>query len=306
MFSLCGANKDFSLNDVKPSLDFISGSVENHQGRGQSGPPEIEPVLAWTIQTAGNVSMSDPLQEASSRRIHQILNTESSYIQDGLASIHSSRFMTDPAFADAYARGVRAAGKDYMWHWRVHLGLWAASVAGRLPGEFVECGVNAGFMSSSIMQYLDWNRMEKTFYLLDTFSGIDEKYVSEAERAEGILEKNRDLLEEGFYVTDPAAVEKNFTQWKRVKIIQGSIPEILPLVPAETIAFLHVDLNCAPPEATCVEFFWNRLTPGALVLLDDYAYFGYHHQKAAMDELASKLGVSIASIPTGQGLMIKP
>ena len=32
------------------------------------------------------------------------------------------------------------------------------------------------------MEYLDWDRLGKTFYLLDTFAGIDPRYVSAVER----------------------------------------------------------------------------------------------------------------------------
>ncbi|MFO1082638.1 MAG: hypothetical protein U1E23_18685 [Reyranellaceae bacterium] len=61
----------------------------------------------------------------------------------------------DEVFKQAYARGVQAAGRDYRWQWRVHIGLWAARHAAHPPGDFVECGVNRGFLSSSIMQMLD-------------------------------------------------------------------------------------------------------------------------------------------------------
>ena len=95
-----------------------------------------------------------------------------SYSQDGITSIHNHDFMSDPAFINAYDRGVKAAGKDYGWHWRVHIGLWAARTAVTLPGDFVECGVNAGFMSSSIMCDLDWNRRGKTFSCWIHFAGL--------------------------------------------------------------------------------------------------------------------------------------
>jgi len=250
--------------------------------------------------------MTGPTSAEKARLIADILNEPSSYIQDGLASIHNNEFMGNSGFMAAYSRGVQAAGKDYGWHWRVHMGLWAASVAKNLAGDFVECGVNAGFLSSSIMQHLNWNSLDKTFYLLDTFNGIDRRYVSEAEIAEGVLTKNTELVKAGFYVTDIDSVVKNFSEWSRVKIIQGSIPETLPAVSAQQIAFLHVDLNCAPPEVAAVEYFWEQLVPGAIVLLDDYAYWGYRQQKLAMDGLAEKLGTSIASLPTGQGLIIRP
>lgn len=228
-----------------------------------------------------------------------------SYVQDGLATLHSCDFMKDPDFEAAYKRGVLAAGRDYGWHWRVHIGLWAASVASDIKGDFIECGVNAGFMSSCIMHNLDWNALDKTFYLLDTFSGIDARFVTDKEIDEGILDKNKQLKECGFYVSGIEAVQANFQEWRRVEIIQGPIPETLDKVTSEKIAFLHIDLNCAPPEVAALEHFWDRLSKGAPILLDDYAYHGYHHQKNAMDKLAKRLGVRIASLPSGQGLLIK-
>jgi hypothetical protein len=224
------------------------------------------------------------------------------YDQDNLYSLHNHEFMRDPTFVRSYNRGVMAANDDYHWHWRVHVGLWAAAGASRLEGDFVECGVNRGFLSSAIMDYLGWNDLGKTFYLMDTFAGIDERYISAAERAGGILERNRGE----FYTTNFDAVRKNFAQWNGVKIIAGAIPDTLPAVESERVAYLHLDMNCAPPEVAAFEYFWDRLVPGAFVLLDDYAYKGFESQKLAMDIAARAVNVKILSLPTGQGLLIKP
>ena len=227
------------------------------------------------------------------------------YNQDGLTSIHNHEFMNDGEFVAAYRRGVAAAGIDYQWHWRVHVGLWAAYTASRLPGDFVECGVNKGFMSSSIMHYLNWDALGKTFYLLDTFKGIDERYVTPQELEGGVLEKNKKLIESGGYVQGSEAARKNFSEWRNTLIIEGVIPETLAAVRAERVAFLHIDLNCAPPEIAALNYFWDRLVVGACVLLDDYAYQGYREQKLAMDALVASKGARIMSLPTGQGLLIK-
>ena len=228
------------------------------------------------------------------------------YDQDGLRSIHNHEFMDDSAFRKAYARGVRAAGDDYRWHWRAHVGLWAAACAAGLEGDFVECGVNRGFLSSAIMDYLNWDSLEKHFYLLDTFRGLDERFVSPADKASGALEKNIKSLASGFYAQGIEEVRANFSEWKNVSLIEGSIPETLPQVRAEKIAYLHLDMNCSEPEVAAIRFFWDRLVPGALVLLDDYAYYGYLSQKLAMDQFAQEKGIRILSLPTGQGLLVKP
>lgn len=227
------------------------------------------------------------------------------YDQDGLRSIHNHDFMREPSFCKAYERGCRAAF-DSKWHWRVHIGLWAAFTASKLAGDFVECGVDRGFLSSAIMEFLDWDSLNKTFYLLDTFEGLDLRYVSHEDRQCGAIKKYESLLESGFYVRGVESVKANFSQWKNTRIIKGSIPETLNQVETRIVAYLHLDMNCSPPEVAAMSFFWDRLVPGAVVLLDDYAYWGYESQKHVMDALAKEKHVMIASLPTGQGLLMKP
>ena len=227
------------------------------------------------------------------------------YDQDGLRTIHNHDFKRQPAFAAAYNRGVKATGADYNWHWRVHVGLWAARVAAKLPGDFVECGVNRGFLSSSIMHYLDWNSRNKTFYLLDTFGGLDLRYVSEEELASGAVEKNQSMIDSGFYTVDIEPVRQNFAEWHNVKIVQGAIPNTLRQIDTDQIAFAGIDMNCSPPEVAAMEFLWPKLVDGAVVVFDDYAYSGYRPQKVAMDKFAAERGATILSLPTGQGMLIK-
>lgn len=244
------------------------------------------------------------------RALYALVRTAApaAYAQDGLISVHSHAFMQDPVFAKAYARGVKAIGgtDTYQWHWRIHIGLWAAKVGSLLEGDFVECGVNMGFLSSAIMEYLDWNSLDRDFYLLDTFAGLDERFMSDSERSTGARKRNAENLRRGFYVRGVEGVRANFAQWPRARIVEGSIPETLRLVAARRVAYLHLDMNCAPPEVAALAHFWDRLAVGALVLLDDYAYLGFTAQRLAMDDFARARGVTVCSLPTGQGLIIKP
>lgn len=228
------------------------------------------------------------------------------YCQDGLITVHNHDFMNDPDFRRSYERGVKADGQDYHFQWRVHVALWAAKHASRLEGDFVECGVNRGFLSSAILDSLDWANLKKSYYLLDTFTGPDEQLLSEAERAAGYVERKKEAQEVGFYTTQVETVVSNFKEWDRVHIVQGRIPETLGLVPAKAIAFIHIDLNCSGPEVAALDYFWSRITPGGMVLLDDYAYVGFALSKAGIDRLAAAKGVAVLSLPTGQGLLIKP
>lgn len=72
------------------------------------------------------------------------------------------------------------------------------------------------------------------------------------------------------------------------------------------IAYLHLDLTCAQPEVEALDMLWERLVPGAPALLDDDASRGYEPQRHAMDTFARSKDVLVASLPTGQGLLVRP
>ena len=78
-------------------------------------------------------------------------------------------------------------------------------------------------------------------------------------------------------------------------------------MPSGRVCYLSIDMNCVGPEIAAAEFFWDRLVSGAVVLLDDYGAGVWHlAQKRAFDEFARRKGVEILSLPTCQGLLIKP
>ncbi len=119
-------------------------------------------------------------------------------------------------------------GVDPHIEWRLHVALWAALTASRVPGDFVECGVNAGFVSSAIMQRLDWQKVGKRFYLIDTFAGPVFTQYSTSEGNEGRIRAAQDAIERGAYVTDLQRIVANFKDWPNVDIVRGVVPEVLP------------------------------------------------------------------------------
>jgi hypothetical protein len=238
-------------------------------------------IIKKIIERAGYTVHRLPSRNSEINDHAEIYEQPDIYDQDGLRSIHNHDFMSDALFCKAYQRGCHAA-IDYRWHWRVHIGLWAAFAASKLEGDFVECGVNPGFLSSSIMEFLNWDSLDKTFYLLDTFEGLDLRYCSNEDIKAGAEKKNETALQSGAYVKGVESVKANFSQWNNIKIIKGSIPETLNQVDTSRVAYLHVDMNCSPPEVAAMNWFWDRLLPGAVVLFDDYAYRGYETQKHAL------------------------
>jgi hypothetical protein len=227
------------------------------------------------------------------------------YCEDALMTTHNHAFMEKIAFKKSYARGVQAAGKNSNNRWRVHVALWVAEQCVKLEGDFAELGVNYGATSSAIMSHLNWNNVKKRFWLVDSFSGVDVHQLSQAEVKKGAAESSFSNISSGAYNSNLEICKKNFSEWQSAMIIKGWIPECLHEIAAEKIAYLHIDLNSSRPEVEAFRYLLPKLSPGALVLLDDYAYCGFENTRIAWDTLGAELGFTVLSLPTGQGLIYK-
>jgi len=227
------------------------------------------------------------------------------YNQDGLATQHSAAFMRDPRFVAAYHVGLENGRPGTRIEWRVHVATWCASHAARLDGDFVECGVHTGILSGAVMSWLDFARLApRRFWLFDTWAGIPEEQISEAERRFGVADMNR-KYQDGDAIH--AGVAAKFARWPNAVIVRGRVPDSLAAMDsAAKIAYCSIDMNVAAAEMAAIERLWPRLVPGAPLLLDDYGWAAHANQKAAWDEWAAKTGVMILSMPTGQGLVLKP
>ncbi len=228
----------------------------------------------------------------------QVIQGHLTFNKDGLATRHSSSFLNDKHFIESYKLGKATGswgGVDI--EWRAYIACWCASKASALEGDFVECGVNKGGLARTIIHYVDFQKLKKKFYLLDTFNGLVDEYISDEEKKMGILP--------GGYEECYEEVKRTFAGFN-VKIIKGAVPETLSEVDTAHIAYLSIDMNCVAPEIAAAEFFWNKMISGAAMLLDDYGWSGHENQKEAFDDFCRQKGVNILALPTGQGIIFKP
>lgn len=214
-------------------------------------------------------------------------------------------WLTDPDFQRAYEAGVNTGHKFGKYgrtqEWRMHINLWAAHHATKIEGDFVECGVNTGILSVAVCEYLNFAKLtDRNFWLFDTYNGIPESQMSEDE-----LERRR-KDNQTWYEDCYELAKKNFSPYPNAHLVRGLVPDTLSTVPIQKVAYLALDMNIALPERAAIEYFWEKLTPGAFVILDDYGFEGSGPQHETMDEFAASRGIKIASLPTGQGLIIKP
>lgn len=221
------------------------------------------------------------------------------YNTDGLVTSQNCDFINEPNFKKAYESAAATnPWNGFTLQWRVYIVCWFANHVKHLEGDFVECGVNTGAYAKAIVEYTGFNQLGKTFHLLDTFDGLVPELVSEAERQAG-LDKYL-----GQYKNVYEGVLKTFKNDK-VNIIKGAVPGTLLSCEAKKIAYLSIDMNNAEPEIAAAEYFYDKVVPGGVIILDDYGFPQHINQKIAFDEFARQKGISILSLPTGQGIILK-
>jgi hypothetical protein len=201
--------------------------------------------------------------------------------------------LAEPAFLDAYQKGV---SPGVAIQFRAYVCCWAARQALHIPGDFVECGVNEGWISLTICNLLNFGAVNKQFFLFDTYEGIPPEQIAPEEADRAALHNYPDCYE---------AAKRSFAPFPNAKLVRGRVPDTLTNVDIEKVSYLSIDMNIEYPERAAIEHFWPKLSPGGIVILDDYAFGGYDRQHDSMDEFAAGVGATILTLPTGQGLIIK-
>jgi len=200
-------------------------------------------------------------------------------------------FLQDLPFVAA-VDGNKPNQQELSCIWRLHTLCWAARQCSRLEGDFVEAGVYQGFSVKVICDYLDFNKIDKSYYLYDVFYHSPEmEHHSLPAHGEGLYER----------------VCQRFQNYPGVKVIRGLVPESFAQGAPEKISFMHIDMNNASAEVAVLEELYERLVPGGMIIFDDYGWKAYAGQKQAEDAwLAERSFARILELPTGQGLLVKP
>jgi hypothetical protein len=214
------------------------------------------------------------------------------YYADNLMTVgRMVAFLEEPRFRAALTGGDRTR-----WYfalaWRAHVLCWAAELGMRQPGDLVECGVLEGFSMDVVARYVDLEQTDRGLYLYDLFDGAGGEG-----RGVAMPQHDGDLA---------WRVEQRFKRYSRAKVVAGLVPDSFQIAVPDRICFLHIDLNDHHAETAALDALWDRLSPGAVIVYDDFGWRNHADQHAAATAALKRRGVAILELPTGQGLAIKP
>ena len=253
----------------------------------------------WFLEHYDDIAYGMKLVKVTEPLLPKIFPGPITYSTDSLVTSNNCDFINEPRFAKAYAAAAATnPWKGFTLQWRTYIVCWFADYVKHLEGDYVECGVNTGAYSKAAIEYINFNQLNKTFYLLDTYEGMVEELISKEELEVGI----------GMYFNnykDVYAQVKDTFKNDNVVIIKGAVPDTLPECKAEKIAYLSIDMNCVAPEIAAANYFWDKIVLGGVMILDDYGFPQHINQKIVFDQFAKEKGVDILCLPTAQGIIIK-
>lgn len=220
------------------------------------------------------------------------------FVGDGLATwMKSAPFMGDSRFLDLMQRHaglIPIAGL----HWNLQTVVWAVRRAAQVEGDFMELGVFRGHTTLFLAEYLDFGAWPQTFWLYDTFDGVPDDQLDP-----GWKERNAAAYKGTSSFEEVAA---RFAPFPNIRVIQGRVPEILEEAAPDRIAFLHMDLNNSTAEIAALDRLYDRISPGGVIVFDDYGWTSARTQYEAERAWFAARGQEILLLPTGQGVFVKP
>ncbi len=135
-----------------------------------------------------------------------------------------------------------------------------------LPGCVVECGVWRGGMSAGMAALLG---NQRDYYLFDSFEGLPPASTIDGEKA---IEWQAANQVDNCRTDDAFAHEAmKLAGAERFHVVGGWFNETLPAFqPSQRIAILRLDADWYSSTAECLNFLYDHVVPGGLIIADDY------------------------------------
>lgn len=200
-------------------------------------------------------------------------------------------YLEDEAFLSQYRR---LCGRDANWHSldrKFALDQLVQSVV-YVDGDTAECGAFEGASSWFICRRIAG--LEKQHHIFDSFEGLSEP--SEQDGAHWVG---------GDLAAQEGAARRNLQEFGFVHYHKGWIPERFSRVEDRRFCLVHIDVDLYQPTLDSLEFFYERMRPGGLIICDDYDFSTCPGAKKAMDEFFTGMPEKIVRLPTGQAFITK-
>ncbi len=182
---------------------------------------------------------------------------------------------------------------------RCYMLLEAARNVRAVPGDFAECGMRYGKSSLFLLAGMGADS-SKSLHGFDSFEGLS------TPGADDRTDDGEAAWEHGELAVPEEIARRNLSRFgDRVVLHKGWIPERFQDVKDDHFSLVHIDVDLYEPTRDAVAFFYSRVSPGGVIVCDDYGSAYCPGAKKAIDEFFSDKPEQVISLPTGQSLVIK-
>jgi len=162
-----------------------------------------------------------------------------------------------------------------------------------LPGDVAEVGVYKGGTGRLLAQV--FAPTGKSIFLFDTYEGMPDA-----------IDPGVDDWQPGdFGDTSLAAVRRAVEPWPAVSCVPGLFPDSAAPAKDRRFAMAHIDVDIQQSVQDCLEFFYPRLVPGGVLVVDDYGFRSCVGARLAVDEFFSTRPEHPIYLPTGQCVVFR-
>lgn len=169
-----------------------------------------------------------------------------------------------------------------------------------LPGDVVELGVYKGgsfFQFAAFREILENERSRR----LIGFDMFDEFPKTHNEGDDAFREKWIKETANSFLTKDELQESLCNRNIGNLELIQGdvadTIPDYLKTHPYMRIALLHIDVDIYEPTMIGLQYLYDYVVPGGIIVLDDYGVAG---ETKAVDEFFRDKNIIIRRLPVSQ------
>lgn len=155
----------------------------------------------------------------------------------------------------------------------------------KLSADFVECGCWKGHSTYIISKILSQHGFSNTFHVFDSFEGGLSEKMEQDKNLRHRQSEDDIRYEKKYFASTEAELHDAIKEFDFIKIYKGWIPTRFAEVERINFAFVHIDVDLYQPTLESLKFFFPRLLPGGVIVVDDYGYTQFPGAKRAVDEL---------------------
>ena len=151
-----------------------------------------------------------------------------------------------------------------------------------IPGDVAELGVYRGDFARLINAAF----RERRIHLFDTFEGFAPQDIA-VERENGYSNANVG----DFGGTAKDAVDKRLFYRDKAVFHKGFFPDTFNACRDLGFAFVSLDADLYSPTAAALPLFWDRLSPGGVIMAHDYNSTQFRGVRKAVDDFCKEQGI---------------